>query len=486
MRTLFCAAFFSLTACSALAAASDAHPNIVLILADDLGYGDIACYNPHGKIPTPNIDRLASQGLRFTDAHTPASVCVPTRYSLMTGRYSHRRPNRNGSFNAGPLIDEGIVTLPAMLAQAGYRTDMVGKWHLGFEFTSFDKPLRGGPVDRGFASYFGVPASTDIPPYFFVENDRSVEAPTESIDEHHSEGVRNIQGAFYREGKIAPGLKLQNVLPTFAEKALARIEQNSKRDKPFFTYLALTAPHTPWLPAETFHGRSSIRSASVPAALADYGDFVANVDDVVGQVLAKLDELAIADNTLVIFTSDNGPTWYDADAELTGHDSAGPWRGMKGDVWEGGTRVPFIVRWPGHVPANQTTEALFGEVDLFATFAALVDQKLSPETAPDSQNQLPVFLGEKGARGRDTLITQSSGGVLSFRKGNMKFIPHLGSAGFSDPKREKPTPGGPTVQLYDLAADPGETKNLAAERPELVAEMSALLERLEQAPRTAP
>lgn len=486
MRTLLVAVGLALLSSQAHAADPSHHPNIVLILADDLGYGDVGCYNPRGKIPTPNIDRLASQGLRFTDAHTPASVCVPTRYSLMTGRYSHRRPSRNGSYDAGALIEEGIVTLPAMLAKAGYRTDMVGKWHLGFDFTSFDEPMRGGPVDRGFASYFGVPASTDIPPYFFVEGDRAVEAPTASIDEHHSEGVRNIQGAFYREGKIAPALKLENVLPTFAEKALARIEENAKGDQPFFTYLALTAPHTPWLPAEKFHGRSSIRSSSVPDALADYGDFVANVDDVVGQVLSKLDDLAIADETLVIFTSDNGPTWYDSDAELTGHDSAGPWRGMKGDVWEAGTRVPFIIRWPGHVPANETTDALFGQVDLFATFAALVDQKIASETAPDSQNQLPVLLGQDGARGRETLITQSSGGVLSLRKGSWKFIPHLGSAGFSDPRREKPTPEGPTVQLYDLTSDPGETKNLALDKPQLVAELSALLEQLENAPRTAP
>ncbi|MDQ3330949.1 MAG: sulfatase-like hydrolase/transferase [Planctomycetota bacterium] len=459
----------------------------MLILADDLGFGDIGCYNPRSKIPTPNIDRLASQGLRFTDAHSPASVCVPTRYSLLTGRYSHRRPNRNGSFNAGALIDEGIVTLPAMLAKAGYRTDMLGKWHLGFDFTSFDDALAGGPVDRGFASYFGVPASTDIPPYFFIEDDHAVEAPTAMIDEHHSEGVRNIQGAFYREGKIAPGLKLPEVLPTFAERALARIEENAKSpETPFFTYLALTAPHTPWLPAKKFHGRSSMRAEGVPPALADYGDFVANVDDIVGQVLDRLDELSIADRTLVIFTSDNGPTWYDDDAELTGHDSAGPWRGMKGDVWEAGHRVPLIIRWPAHVPADETSDALIGQVDFFATLAALVGQKLAKETAPDSHNLLPVLLGHDGATGRETLITQSSQGVLSLRKGSLKFIPHLGSAGFSEPKREKPTPGGPTVQLYDLANDPGETTNLAGERPNVVAELTALLERLQTAERTAP
>lgn len=458
------------------ASAAD-RPNIVVILADDLGYGDIGCFNPQSKIPTPNVDRLAAEGTRFTDAHCPASVCVPTRYSLLTGRYSFRRPDRNGAFDAGPLIDEGILTLPAMLRGAGYHTAMVGKWHLGFAFQGWDERLGGGPADRGFDSYFGVPASTDIPPYFFVQNDRAVTAPTEPIEEHHSEGVRTIQGAFWRGGMIAPGLKLEQVLPTFAEKALAEIDERAKTpDQPFFLYLAFTSPHTPWLPLESFRGRSGA---------GDYGDFVTQVDDAIGRVLDRLKRHGLAENTLVIFTSDNGPTWYDEDAARYGHDSAGPWRGMKGDAWEAGHRVPFVARWPGHVPAGQTRDELIGQVDLMATLAALVGQKLPPAAAPDSENLLPLLLGEQGAKGREVLITQSSMGVLALRKGSWKFIPHLGSAGFSEPKRERPRPGQPEVQLYDLASDPGETKNLAAEKPEVVDEMSSLLEQMRTSDRTA-
>ncbi|MGC1273281.1 MAG: arylsulfatase [Planctomycetaceae bacterium] len=459
-------------------------PNLVLILADDLGYGDVGCYNAASKIPTPHIDRLAQQGTRFTDAHAAASVCVPTRYSLLTGRYAHRRPNRTGRFDGGPLIDEDVLTLPAMLRQAGYHTAMVGKWHLGFGFDDWDEPLRDGPVDRGFDSFFGVPASTDIPPYFFVEGDRAVAPPTDEIAEHHSDGVRPIQGTFWRAGGISPKLGLEDVLPTFADTALAKLDERAKSpDEPFFVYLALTAPHTPWLPSAAYHGRSKLAGPDVPEALRHYGDFVVQVDDIVGQVIAKLDEHGIADKTLVIFSSDNGPTWFPEDVERTGHDSAGPWRGMKGDVWEAGHRVPLVVRWPGRVPDGRTCDELVGQVDLMATTASLVGFDLPGEAAVDSLNLLPLLLGETGATGRATLITESSGGVLALRQGPWKFIPQLGSAGFSQPKREKPRPNEPDVQLYHLGDDPGETTNLAGDRPKLVADLSAVLERAKS---TAP
>lgn len=452
-------------------------PNIVLILADDLGYGDVGCYNAASKIPTPHIDQLAQQGTRFTDAHSAASVCVPTRYSLLTGRYAHRRPNRNGRFDGEPLIDDDLLTLPAMLRQAGYRTAMVGKWHLGFTFDDWHVPLRGGPVDRGFESFFGVPASTDIPPYFFVEDDRAVAAPTEEIAEHHSDGVRPIQGEFWRAGGIAPGLRLEDVLPMLSAKALAKLDERaSSPDEPFFVYVALTAPHTPWLPSEAYRGESKLAGPDVPEALRHYGDFVVQVDDLVGQVIAKLDEHGVADETLVIFSSDNGPTWFPEDVERTGHDSAGPWRGMKGDVWEAGHRIPLVVRWPGRVPVLRTCDELVGQVDLMATIASLVGFDLPDEEAIDSRNLLPLLLGETDATGRKTLITESSGGVLALRQGPWKLIPQLGSAGFSQPKREKARPNEPEVQLYHLGDDPGETTNLAGDRPKLAAELSAVLE----------
>lgn len=465
---------------------SPSKPNIVLILADDLGYGDVGCYNAQAKIPTPNIDRLAEQGTRFTDAHSPASVCVPTRYSLLTGRFSFRRPNRNGSYDSGPLIEEGIDTLPAMLKRAGYRTEMVGKWHLGFGFNNFDQPLEGGPVDRGFDTYFGIPASTDIPPYFYVEGDKAVAAPTKRIEEHHSPDVSPIQGAFWRSGMIAPDMELVDVLPTFAEKAEAVIaSHSSKSDRPFFLYLALAAPHTPWLPTEPFQGRSRIRGEGVPEALGAYGDFVVQVDDIVGRVLKQLEKAKLAENTLVIFSSDNGPTWYDTNAALTGHDSAGPWRGMKGDAWEAGHRIPFIVKWPGQIPAAKTSDELICQVDFMATFAAIVGEKLAMDAAVDSENLLPVFLDQPDARGRTMLVTQASSGTLALRKGKWKYIPQLGSAGFSDPKRVKPVAGEPSGQLYDLDQDPGETVNLAGEQREVAEEMNALLEEIQNSKSTA-
>jgi arylsulfatase A len=372
-----------------------------------------------------------------------------------------------------------------MLRQAGYRTDMVGKWHLGFAFSGWEERLAGGPVDQGFDSYFGVPASTDIPPFFYVEGDQAVAAPTQQIEEHHSEGVRPIQGAFWRAGGIAPGLKLEEVLPTFASKALAKIDERAReRDKPFFLYLALTAPHTPWLPTGSHRGRVRFEG-DVPEALADYGDFVGQVDDVVGRVLAKLDEHEIAGETLVIFTSDNGPTWYDEDVRRTGHDSAGQWRGMKADVWEAGHRVPFIVRWPDRVPAGRASDELVCQVDLMATLAALVGQDLPEGAAPDSENLLPLLLGEEGAEGRETLVTQSSAGVLALRRGPWKFVPQLGSGGFSEPRREKAPPGEPEVQLYHVGDDPGEATNLAGKRPAVVKEMAGLLEQVRASTRTA-
>lgn len=459
-------------------------PNILLILADDLGYGDVACYNSEGKIPTPAIDKIAAEGTRFTDAHSPASVCVPTRYALLTGRYPFRRPKGNGSFDGGPLIGKQVPTLPGLLRSKGYHTAMVGKWHLGFKLEGFDGPLSGGPVDRGFETYFGVPASTDIPPYFFIEQERAVDAPTATMEASHSAGVRRIQGAFWREGKIAPGLKLEEVLPTLADRADNRLRELANSEKPFFLYVALTAPHTPWLPTDQFENRSQIGGAGVPEALSDYGGFVTQVDHIVGCLMKTLEESGATHDTLVIFTSDNGPTWYETDVARTGHDSAGPWRGMKGDAWEAGHRVPFVVRWPGHVPAGHVSNELICQIDLMATFAALLNTKLPENAALDSQDLSALLLGEEGAKGRETLVTQASSGTLSLRQGRYKFIPQLGSAGFSKPRRIKPKPGGPTAQFYDLKTDPDESHNLAAEHFELVRSLRSSLESIQQSERT--
>ena len=464
------------------AANSASKPNIVFILADDLGYGDPHCFNAESKIATPNIDRLAAQGTRFTDAHAAGAVCVPSRYALLTGRY----PFRNTGFRnpvQGALIEPKRPTIATVLRGAGYATAMIGKWHLGFEGgDKFDytKPLRGGPVDHGFDSFFGQHASLDIPPYFFIANDSCVEPPSESVDASNSPDWTPVQGAFWRAGKIAPSFKHFEALPIYTRKAKEYIESRAGRGdaQPFFLYLALTAPHTPWLPTETFRGKS---------LGGPYGDFVTQVDDAVGQVLTALESAKLSQNTLVLFTSDNGPMWYPADVEKYGHSAAGPWRGMKGDAWEGGHRMPFIARWPDKTPAGATNTETICFSDMLATFAAVAGTKVPDGAGEDSFNLLPLLLGEKrDAPVRDTLVSESSAGVLAIRQGEWKLIPQLGGGGFTKPGKIKPGPDDPAGQLYNLADDPGERRNRYGEQPEIVPRLTLLLETLRDKGRSAP
>lgn len=437
-------------------------PNIVLIMADDMGYGDPGCYNPDSKSPTPNIDRLAAQGIRFTDAHAPAAVCVPTRYGLMTGRYPFRM-----SSGRGPRIAADRLTIGKLLQQQGYRTGMVGKWHLGVEHEKDPQPdqiLGGGPAQRGFDSYFGIPASLDIPPYYYIRGNKAVAPPSLRIEASNTEGWSRIQGAFWREGGIAPGYHHEEVLPKFAEEAISFLEDVSQ-EKPFFLYLALPAPHTPWLPLKPFRGTSQSGM---------YGDFVAQVDDSIGRVLSVLDDRKLAENTIVVFTSDNGPVWFDVDEKNFGHASTGPWRGMKGDAWEGGHRMPFIVRWPGVVKTGSKSDVTICHTDVLATVAQVLDVKIPDGQAQDSVSFAAVLREQSTQATRETTIHQSSGRVLALRQGDWKLIPMLGSGGFSQPRREKSVPGGPTGQLYDLRKDPGETKNLYLDEPEAVARLLKL------------
>jgi arylsulfatase A-like enzyme len=444
-------------------------PNIIFIMADDLGYGDLGCYNSESKIPTPSIDRLAKAGLRFTDAHAPAAVCVPTRYGLLTGRYPFRMGRRRG----GSLIEEGRLTIGGLLRKKGYYTACVGKWHLGFgghPAQDTKTKLRGGPTERGFDHYFGIPASLDIPPYYYIRDGHAVAAPTEKIGSSNSEGWTRIQGAFWRAGGNAPGFRHEDVLPRFAERSVAFLRQHrAKRGRqPFFLYLALAAPHTPWLPSKPFHKRSGAGM---------YGDFTAEVDHAVGQVLAAIDEIGAKDDTLVIFTSDNGPVWYDTDVKRFGHESVGKLRGMKGDAWEGGHRMPFIVRWPGKVKAGSTSDEIICHTDMLATFASLVGEKLPDDAGEDSYDVLPAMLGKKlTAPIREATVHQSSKRVLSIRQGKWKLIPSLGSGGFSKPSRQKSTADGAMGQLYDLGSDLSETKNVWKEHPDVVKKLTKLLE----------
>jgi arylsulfatase A-like enzyme len=384
----------------------------------------------------------------------------------------------------GSLIEPSRLTIASLLRDAGYTTAMIGKWHLGFDGgDAFDyaKPLRGGPCDHGFDSFFGQHASLDIPPYFYIANDRAVAPASEEIAASSSPDWSPIQGAFWRAGKIAPGFKHPDALPTYTRKAVEYLEARGRdtEHKPFFLYLALTAPHTPWLPMEEFHNKSL-------GGL--YGDFVGQLDDSVGQVLHALDRAKLAKNTLVFFASDNGPVWLPKDVQTFHHSAAGPLRGMKGDAWEGGHRMPFIARWPHHIKAGSECTETICFTDMLATFAALTGRTLPAEAGEDSYNVLGLLLGQPHAAPlREATIHDCAGStVLSIRAGDWKLIPILGSAGFSKPSRITPKAGEAPGQLYNLADDLGETKNLYAEKPEIVARLTALLAKYQSSVRSAP
>lgn len=455
------------------------NPNIVFILVDDMGYGDPGCYNPTSKIPTPQIDSLAREGMRFTDAHAPGPLCHMSRYGLLTGCYPFRTDVTD--WRERPLIGADQMTIASLLKSGGYRTAMVGKWHLGFKENGYELPLPGGPVDRGFDCYFGIRASTDIPPYFYIRNDQAVEPPTSEIEANHSAGWTSTQGAFWRKGRIAPNLDLKDVLPRFTDEAVKVIEDHasSAADTPLFLYVAFPAPHTPWLPARQFLDSSG-------ASL--YGDFTVMVDSMVGRVLAALKDAEMSSSTLVLFTSDNGPMWYEDDVQRFGHDSSGGLRGMKGDAWECGHRMPFIVRWPGKVAASSVSNQMISFTDMLATFAAIVGVELPPEAGPDSFNFLPALLGNQPEDQpvRDALVIQTANKTMTIRLGDWKLITSLGSGGFSKPSRIEPGRGDPPGQLYNLAEDLGETNNLYLHKPALVKRLSERLTEIREADHSRP
>jgi arylsulfatase A len=477
IKRIVIAACLSLWPAVIRAEGTPTRPNIVLILADDLGYGDLGCYNRDSKIPTPRIDRLAAEGMRFTDAHTPSSVCSPTRYGLLTGRYAWRTRMKSGVLNgySPALVEPGRLTLASLLKQAGYRTACIGKWHLGLgnaEPADYSRPFDRGPNSIGFDESFVLPASLDMPPYVFVENQRVTAAPSEQIGD--SAMRRNGGNGFWRAGAIAPGFKHADTLPALAEQALRFIGRQS-RDKPFFLYFPLTAPHTPWMPREEFRGR---------AKAGYYGDFVAQVDATVGAVFDALDQKQLADNTLVIFTSDNGAHWLPSDIEQWNHRANANWRGQKADLWEGGHRVPLIVRWPGVVAAGTQSDQLVCLTDVTATTAAILGRPLPADAAEDSISFLPALLGKRSSR--DAIVHHSSDGTFAIRQGVWKLATKLGSHGFSEPKNVEPTPGGPSGQLYSLDDDPAESRNRWLEQAETVERLTKLLARYQTEGRSRP
>jgi arylsulfatase A-like enzyme len=435
-------------------------PNIVYILADDYGYGDVGCYNPNSKVPTPNIDRLAAGGMRFTDAHSGSAVCSPTRYGILAGRYAWRTHLRRGVLQPydPPLISAERLTVPALLKQHGYDTACIGKWHLGWDWPRrdgevvFDQPIAGGPTARGFDYYFGTHVPNH-PPYCFLENDRTVGQPTAMKE------VRDLNG---RPGPMLPGWKFDAILPALAEKATAYLGERAAAGKPFFLYFPLTSPHEPIAPSAAFRGKSGI---------SELADFMLETDWAVGQVLQALDEHGLADNTLVFFTCDNGHSKYTGlpALEKAGHAASGPLRGYKTDIWEGGHRVPFIARWPGRIEAGSTSDETICHTNLLATCAEILGQKLPENAGEDSFTILPHLLGKQPTQPAPAAVVhQAADGTLAIRHGKWKLVMGTLAAGGK---------GGPE-QLYDLEADLAETRDLTQTIADHSAQVSRMIDLL--------
>ncbi|MCW1430648.1 sulfatase family protein [Novosphingobium sp. JCM 18896] len=465
---------------SAVAVAAPARqrrPNVVLVLLDDMGIGDAGAYNPWSAIQTPNIDRLAREGMRFTDMHSSSAVCTPSRYSLLTGRYCWRSRLKKGVLDGTGtnLIEPGRLTLPGLLKRAGYHTAGIGKWHLGLgsgEAADYAKPLRPGPRDHGFDYYFGIPSSLDFPPYLYFENDRVVEAPTA-----HTDGSAAPRGVFWRAGAIAPGFRMEEVVPTLTDKAVGVVRQAAMAGNPFFLYFPLPSPHTPWVPLPEYRGKSQA---------GDYGDYVVETDAMIGRLLDEIDARGIAEETIVIVTSDNGADWKPEDAARFAHRANQAWRGEKADAWEAGHRIPFVIRWPGRVAPGSVSNETGSLTDVMATLAGAIGLALPDDAAEDSFDLTPA-LEQRGAPPiRPNIVDHSLDGLFTIREGNWKLIVGLGSGGFTLPKTVVPAAGGPQGQLYDLAADPREEDNLYDRRPDIVARLSATLDRLQREGRSRP
>lgn len=478
-------------------------PNIVYILADDLGYGDISIYNPQSKIHTPHIDSLAKEGMRFTDAHAPSSVCTPSRYGLLTGRYCWRSrlPQSVLRGYGRALIEKNQLTVASFLKKHQYTTAVIGKWHLGLNWVlkeghqsdlqvdpdnhdharivqdidpdhiDFSRPVTDGPREHGFDYSYILPASLDMPPYCYVRNDTLTAPLTDHTEGNnlYPKGTPNYAiGAFWRPGLMAKDFDIRQVLPNFTNHAVSYIRKHARDDRPFFLYFAMTAPHTPWLPLKKYAGQSGA---------GDYGDFVTMVDAMAGKVINAIKESGIASNTIIIFASDNGPYWRPAFIKKYGHHAAYVFRGMKADTWEGGHRIPFIVRWDDKIKAGSVSNVTTTLTNLIATCSDLLTGEKQVESAMDSYSILPALLGRKDSADiPQTIINESSQGMFAVRNGKWKLIKGLGSGGFSSPVWGKPLPNGPQGQLYNLEEDSSEKHNVYLDYPDKVKKMEHLMD----------
>ena len=477
-------------------------PNIIYILADDLGYGDVLAYNKYSKIPTPNIDRLASSGMKFNNAHSASAVCTPSRYSILTGNYPWRSGLKKGVLWAydWPLIKKDQLTVGQFLKNNGYHTAIIGKWHLGWSWPvkkgefidstrwgamnetnererkiDFTQPLKGGPLSCGFDYQFGVDIPS-LPPFCFIENGNIIGGNL------MQQKPQDIVGA---KGMMESGWTSEKMLPTIINKAdeYIRNQVKTNNQQPFFLFLSLSAPHVPIAPNQSYKGKSKA---------GDYGDFVFEMDDYIGRILNTLDELNITKNTLVIFTSDNGGTMQAGDLTTRGveastfgslyklynHNSSGKWKGMKGDIWEGGHRVPFIASWPSVIPAGKTNNNKISLTDFFATCSGILNIALPQSAAIDSYNMFETFKGKNQNKPtRENILYSSSKGCISIHKGRWKYIDCNDSGGSLVNQHIKNDYVYETAgQLYDMEKDETETTNLYNKYPLIVKELKQLVE----------
>ncbi len=457
-------------------AAATAPPNILYILCDDLGYGDVHALNPERcKIATPNMDRLCAEGMVFTDCHATSSVCTPSRYGILTGRYNWRSRLQSGVFGgqSAPLIAPGRMTVAQFLKQHGYATAVLGKWHLGLEFEKdFTKPISDGPLQHGFDYFFGISASLDMPPYVFIENDRFTEVPSVTRN--------GAAPDFDRPGPAAPDFEAVNVLPKLTSKAVEYIRGRKGDQQPFFLYLALPTPHTPLVPSREWQGKSS---------LGPYGDYVMETDWALGQVLQAIDEAGTRDRTLVMFTSDNGcaPAVGIPKMEALGHFPSAQFRGYKSDIWEGGHRIPFVARWPGKIKAGSRSDQLACLTDLLATCAEILEAKLPDNAGEDSFSLLPALLGNGRGPVREGIVSHSDHGKFAIRQGNWKLELCAGSGGWGKPGDDQALKEGlPSMQLYNMHDDVSETINAEGKNAEVVTNLVKLLEKYVADGRSTP
>ena len=472
-----------------------------------MGYGDVSSNNPQARTSTPAIDKLAGEGICFTDAHSGGAVSTPSRYCLLTGRYFFRVPAQQSYWGyLPPVIEPERETIGTLMQKAGYTTACIGKWHLGLKWqrknlaepqipkslnrgytnTDFSVKVSGGPNDLGFDYSFILPASLDMPPYTFLRNQELIDKNIVLASDIYPHKLDTTiyfwdtkytnendfywdRGVWWRNGEMSKSFKVEDCFDDIVNEGISFIEREGKNGKPFLLYLPLTAPHTPWMPNSQFKGSTE---------LGTYGDFIAQVDNVVFRVTSKLKELGIEKNTIVMFTSDNGGHWEEEDTQHYGHQSNWSRRGQKGDIWDGGHHIPLFVKWPAKIKQNSTYHETVGLIDIYATLSDITGQSLNNNQAEDSFSFKSVLSGNMQTPIRDNIIYLSSGGNLAIKKGPWKYIDCIGSGGFTNPSRLLPVKNGPAGQLYNMAEDPMESNNLFFTKKHIVEELSGLLKEL--------